>query len=112
MVEASHVIRVPRVPVFKRVLWSCFLMLPCLLPGTVHASRMLEVMDLDPIVVEGGVLAIPIRCLDPDSRRIPPELVTLRLDQGDELDGFVTWLALEFDALPPRTKPHGLVRSR
>ena len=100
MVEASHVIRSSGSAVIRRVLLSCLLPLWCLLPGTVHASRMLEIMDLDPIVVEGGVLAIPIRCLEPDSSRIPPEQVTLRLDQGDVLKGLVTWLGLEIDSLP------------
>ena len=84
---------------WRRLLSSLAGLFLILSAGETHASRLLEVLDLSPIVVEGDVLAIPIRCLDPDSRRNPPELVRLQLDGRDDLEGLVTWVGMQLDRL-------------
>ena len=63
--------------------------------GTESASARLELLDLSPHAVIGRPVAVPIRIKPQDLRRILPDDVELRLDDGTSVTGLVAWLGVD-----------------
>lgn len=84
---------------FSRFTGICALLVSLFMTAAARADRSLRILDERPLVVEGDVLAIPIRCSDPGSRRSLPEEVTLRMDDG-RVTGTVLWLGVSINDLP------------
>jgi hypothetical protein len=73
-----------------------------LLPYTcVQGDRSLEVIDPNPIAVEGDVLGFLVRCREDDPGRQLPTTLRLELDDGEEIVGYVGWIGWQASSFSP-----------
>ena len=76
---------------------ASFLM-PCALA---HGDRSLQVIEPNPVAVEGDVLGFLVRCRDDNPGRSLPKIVSLELDDGNEIEGYVGWIGLQASDFSP-----------